>query len=1001
MSCLAVTSWQLGEVDRARELIDEANRRGKELGHAPSMAHPLAWKAEIELFRGDAAAALSAAEALNALSQEHGMPFWGLRAKLVMGWARGRLFDAAAGAEELRRALAVSADHGAISDLWFHTVLLAELEAEALGMDVALTHIDEALALADRVEYRCNLALAHRLRGEVLLKRDPSNPAPAEDAFQRAIVVAKKQGARSWGLRAALSLAKLYQSIGRPANAHAVLAPALEGFSLTLEMPEIAEAEALLEALAEMEEVKVAASQQQRQAQLQVAYGNALIAARGPGSPETTDAFAKARGSTFGATDAPERLAADYGLWASSYTRGELPLMRAYAAAFLSDVEPRPDSPEAGVAHRAHGVTLHFAGDYLEAREHLERALSLFRPGRDDDLAFRFGPDPGVAAMAYLAIVSWPLGEVDQAISHIDRMQTRIAAVSHIGTLAMGRMHAAMFELMRADHARATENAVELTRLAREHELPMYRAFGAFLEGWAAAQGGAPGGGVEDMRRGVENLRAQNVIVFDGLLKVALAEAETRAGDPGRAIAVLDKALVTVERAGYRAFEAELHRARGEILLKRDPANPALAEEAFLTAIAVAKQQGTRSFELRAALSLAKMYKSTARPAEAHAVLAPALEGFSPTPAMPEIAEAQALMAISLASDEMKKAIRERQRRVDLQRAYGQALFWGKGFAAEETRTALARVGELESAAEKTPGRFVAYFAQCMSSFTRGEIRAARETAETFLKEAEAEGRTIEAGVARRTLGLVLLFQGNFGAARTILARVLNDYNPAQDADGPDAEVGAAAFLALTEWHLGEFERARQLINRATRRANEKAHILTVANALLLQAILESRRHDAMATRNAAEALLALTEERGIRTFMDMGQVYVDWARGRLLDPRSGATELRRALAKLNAQGHKLGMPSFYGLLAELEVTQGPDTALTLIDEGLKIAEETGEHITDPYLYRLRGDILLKRDPTNPAPAEDAYRTSIAIAKQPGHVAVNCSRPSRLPNSTN
>ena len=159
--------------------------------------------------------------------------------------------------------------------------------------------------------------------------------------------------------------------------------------------------------------------------------------------------------------------------------------MRAYAAAFLSDVEPRPDSPEAGVAHRAHGVTLHFAGDYLEAREHLERALCLFRPGRDDDLAFRFGPDPGVAAMAYLAIVSWPLGEVDHAISHIDRMQTRIAGISHIGTLAMGRMHAAIFELMRADHARVTENAVELTRLAREHELPMYGAFGAFLDGWA------------------------------------------------------------------------------------------------------------------------------------------------------------------------------------------------------------------------------------------------------------------------------------------------------------------------------------------------------------------------------------------------------------------------------------------------------------------------------------------------------------------------------------
>jgi hypothetical protein len=79
-----------------------------------------------------------------------------------------------------------------------------------------------------------------------LLERDPANPAPAEDAFRTAIVVAQEQGARSWGLRAALSLAKLYQATARSTEAHAVLAPALEGFSPTPEMPEIAEAQALL-----------------------------------------------------------------------------------------------------------------------------------------------------------------------------------------------------------------------------------------------------------------------------------------------------------------------------------------------------------------------------------------------------------------------------------------------------------------------------------------------------------------------------------------------------------------------------------------------------------------------------------------------------------------------------------------------------------------------------------------------------------------------------------
>ena len=168
-------------------------------------------------------------------------------------------------------------------------------------------------------------------------------------------------------------------------------------------MPEIAEAQALLAALAETDEVKADAAQRQRRLQLHVAYGNALIAARGYGAPETTEAFARARESASGDKDAPERLAADFGLWVGSYVRGELPSMRAQAAAFLSDVEARPDSPEAGVAHRVAGITRCSPASIVEARDHLERALALFQPGRDDDLAFRFGQDAGVSAMANLA----------------------------------------------------------------------------------------------------------------------------------------------------------------------------------------------------------------------------------------------------------------------------------------------------------------------------------------------------------------------------------------------------------------------------------------------------------------------------------------------------------------------------------------------------------------------------------------------------------------------
>ena len=159
----------------------------------------------------------------------------------------------------------------------------------------------------------------------------------------------------------------------------------------------------------------------------------------------------------------------------------------------------------------------------------------------------------------------------------------------------------------------------------------MFRAYGAFLEGWAAAECGTLG---ERARRHASRRREAartERCVFGRANENCARRSGSRSGRSGRAIAILDEALATCERLGHRTFEAELHRVRGETLLNRDPANPARAEGAFLTASAVAKRQGARSFELRAALALAKVYQSTARLANAHAVLAPAFEGFAPT----------------------------------------------------------------------------------------------------------------------------------------------------------------------------------------------------------------------------------------------------------------------------------------------------------------------------------------------------------------------------------
>ena len=164
-------------------------------------------------------------------------------------WARARLGDRQSGMTGLQEALPAYLGQGNKLLAPLFQGLLAELEAGGEDAEGALREIDEALALANETGERWTDALLNRLRGEILLKRDPANPAPAEEAFQTAIAIAEELGARSYVLLASFSLAKLYQSTGRPAYAYAVLAPALEGFEPTHEMPEIAEALALLERL--------------------------------------------------------------------------------------------------------------------------------------------------------------------------------------------------------------------------------------------------------------------------------------------------------------------------------------------------------------------------------------------------------------------------------------------------------------------------------------------------------------------------------------------------------------------------------------------------------------------------------------------------------------------------------------------------------------------------------------------------------------------------------
>jgi predicted ATPase len=185
------------------------------------------------------------------------MAQWLNVAQLAAAWARGRINEPAGGAAQFPQALTRLVDLGLRTHVGFFGGLLAELEVETLGAISALARIDDAMRLATQTENRFALSFLHRIRGKILLRRNPADLVSAEEAFQTAIAIAREQGSCSFGLRAALSLAKLYQSTGRPVEAHSVLAPALEGFSPTPEMPEVAEAQTLLVAIEAVARVRL------------------------------------------------------------------------------------------------------------------------------------------------------------------------------------------------------------------------------------------------------------------------------------------------------------------------------------------------------------------------------------------------------------------------------------------------------------------------------------------------------------------------------------------------------------------------------------------------------------------------------------------------------------------------------------------------------------------------------------------------------------------------
>jgi predicted ATPase len=427
------------------------------------------------LLRYDPEPVTTCSQALANIVSRYDLPaFWVGCAACFQGWTRWLRGEGQAGLTEMRRGLAIVREQGHLLFLPIFEPALAEAEASAGEIDAGLRRLDNALAELERTEQRWYEAEMHRIRAEILLQRDSANTAAAEQSLQAAVAIAQSQKARSFELRAALSLAKLYRAANRDADAHAVLVPAVEGFPPTRQFPELTEAQALLSALSESDAVKSAAALRQRRVHLQISLGNALIWAKGHQAPETTAAFSRARELASQVEDPVERFSAYYGLWVGHLTRGEPAPMRQMAELLLREATAWPHCPEALIGHRISGPTRFYFGDFAGAHKHFQRTIELYDPARHSDFANRFGQDPRAAAEIYDALTLWALGRLDEALPTADRALADPNSAAHAPTMGWVLHFAALLGLLRYNPQAVATYSQALTDIVSRYDLPPF-----------------------------------------------------------------------------------------------------------------------------------------------------------------------------------------------------------------------------------------------------------------------------------------------------------------------------------------------------------------------------------------------------------------------------------------------------------------------------------------------------------------------------------------------
>jgi predicted ATPase len=333
-----------------------------------------------------------------------------------------------------------------------------------------------------------------------------------------------------------------------------------------------------------------------------------------------------------------------YGFWAANYVAFNGDALRELAIQFLALAENQRTTVPLMIAHRLMGTCLLHTGDISEGRSHFDQAIMLYEPAEHRPLATRFGQDIRVAALCYRSLALWVLGYPEAALADADRALKDARDISQIATLMYVLSLTPPTYFWSGNYAAATTFIEEVVSLADEKGVLFWKGLGVMNRGCVLALTGKATDAIQMLTSGIAAWRSTGAKVWMPLFLSFLARAYADVGQLDDAWRCIAEAMTEVEKTKEKWCEAGIHRTAGGIALMSPAPEVARAEAHFERALAVAREQQAKSWELRAAMSMARLWCDQGKRQQAQDLLAPVYGWFTEGFDTLDLKEAKALL---------------------------------------------------------------------------------------------------------------------------------------------------------------------------------------------------------------------------------------------------------------------------------------------------------------------------------------------------------------------